>query len=445
MQDARRGQGRPASGFRGFRGVWRSHGYGTLLDVGRDGYHLYEETAASRLLVVEAPLAELAEHFVDVRVSPRKYAFSARRAAGVTRVRFRRLARMPGGAIGVDSPGARDPVFNFEVFWRTFAERYALFELRGVDWERTYRDHRPSVCADTSAADLFAVFVSMLRPLRDGHVELRSPGGRFNAGDTFALRERLAAEVGRHADDEGVTAEIAERRERLRAIIAEDYLSVRPRRAARGLVEWGRFDAATGYLRLAAMAGHSGRVGRPRDDQRAADAAMRRAMDDLRDLPRLVVDLRGNGGGYDGVALRIAGHLVDRTRLAFRKSARKGDRYGAEQRVLIEARERERFRGELFLLTSALTASAAEIFVLALMGRPRCTRIGEATQGILSDVMERHLPNGWSVNLSNELYRAADGELYEDRGIPPQVRIPFLDREQLAAGRDPMLDRVLGD
>jgi len=316
MQDARRGQGRPASGFRGFRGVWRSHGYGTLLDVGRDGYHLYEETAASRLLVVEAPLAELAEHFVDVRVSPRKYAFSARRAAGVTRVRFRRLARMPGGAIGVDSPGARDPVFNFEVFWRTFAERYALFELRGVDWERTYRDHRPSVCADTSAADLFAVFVSMLRPLRDGHVELRSPGGRFNAGDTFALRERLAAEVGRHADDEGVTAEIAERRERLRAIIAEDYLSVRPRRAARGLVEWGRFDAATGYLRLAAMAGHSGRVGRPRDDQRAADAAMRRAMDDLRDLPRLVVDLRGNGGGYDGVALRIAGHLVDRTRLA---------------------------------------------------------------------------------------------------------------------------------
>ena len=55
------------------------------------------------------------------------------------------------------------------------------------------------------------------------------------------------------------------------------------------------------------------------------------------------------------------------------------------------------------------------------------TRIGESTQGILSDMMQRHLPNGWKINLSNELYEAADGVLYEDCGIPPHVEIPFLD------------------
>jgi len=57
--------------------------------------------------------------------------------------------------------------------------------------------------------------------------------------------------------------------------------------------------------------------------------------------------------------------------------------------------------------------------------------------------MERHLPNGWRVSLSNELYRAVDGELYEDRGIPPDIAVPFLDRRSLDAGRDAMLDRVL--
>ena len=73
----------------------------------------------------------------------------------------------------------------------------------------------------------------------------------------------------------------------------------------------------------------------------------------------------------------------------------------------------------------------------------RLTRIGERTHGELSDVMERHLPNGWTVMLSNELYRAADGEIYEGRGVPPHVRIPFLRPEDVDAGRDPMLDRVL--
>jgi len=156
-----------------------------------------------------------------------------------------------------------------------------------------------------------------------------------------------------------------------------------------------------------------------------------------------VVDVRDNGGGYDGVSLRIAGYLIDRKRLAFTKSASKGEGFGARQSVFIEPRAAERYTGRIFLLTSGLTASAAEIFVLALLRHPRVTRIGEPTRGELSDVMERHLPNGWRVTLSNELYRASDGELYEDRGIPPHVELPFPHRRDVAAGRDPMLDHVL--
>jgi len=57
--------------------------------------------------------------------------------------------------------------------------------------------------------------------------------------------------------------------------------------------------------------------------------------------------------------------------------------------------------------------------------------------------MERHLPNGWRITLSNELYLASDGESYEDRGIPPHQSIPYLDGESLERGCDPMLDWVL--
>ena len=83
--------------------------------------------------------------------------------------------------------------------------------------------------------------------------------------------------------------------------------------------------------------------------------------------------------------------------------------------------------------------------MLALLQHPRITRIGEATRGMLSDAMERHLPNGWILSLSNELYSAYDGSLYEGSGVPPHVALPFLDRGDLEAGCDPMLDHALRD
>ena len=67
--------------------------------------------------------------------------------------------------------------------------------------------------------------------------------------------------------------------------------------------------------------------------------------------------------------------------------------------------------------------SAAEIFSLAMMALPNVTRIGTPTYGILSDSLEKQLPNGWSLGLSNEVYVAADGNLYEGRGIPPNIEV----------------------
>ncbi|WP_428264771.1 hypothetical protein [Haliangium sp.] len=39
------------------------------------------------------------------------------------------------------------------------------------------------------------------------------------------------------------------------------------------------------------------------------------------------------------------------------------------------------------------------------------------------------LPNGWLIGLSNEVYEAPDGAVYEAVGVPPAVEIPY-DPEQ---------------
>ena len=55
--------------------------------------------------------------------------------------------------------------------------------------------------------------------------------------------------------------------------------------------------------------------------------------------------------------------------------------------------------------------SAAETFTLALVDRtPHVTRIGENTQGVFCDLLERHLPNGWTFELPNAVYRSSNGK-----------------------------------
>lgn len=425
------------------QGVWRSRGYGKVLLIEADEFVVFEETAISCLKLFAGSLDELGQWYENLTVSPGQQTFSARRATGVTRIGFRRLKALPATVTDTQGRDKDDPVYNFEVFWHSFAEQYALFALKGVDWIQMYQRFRPRITADSDPEVLYGTLAAMLRPLRDGHVRLHTPWGHYNAGALPALYNRLGKELEEAGELRETTSYLGELRDWLREVIHQDYLGGEVRQGGNHLVEWGRLNGATGYLNIRAMSGQSGKVGHPAHDLAATHAVMNKVLAELGNLPNLVVDIRGNGGGYDGVALCFASYLMGRKRLAFTKSARCGDRFTGQQAIYVTPAVGDTYGGNLFVLTSELTASAAEIFVLALLQHPRLTLIGDPTLGILSDTLERHLPNGWHLTLSNEVYRAFDGEIYEDIGIPPHIRLPFLGRRGRDMGRDPMLDRVL--
>jgi C-terminal processing protease CtpA/Prc len=135
------------------------------------------------------------------------------------------------------------------------------------------------------------------------------------------------------------------------------------------------------------------------------------------------VDARFNGGGNDAVALRIMGSFTSERRLAFTKKAVEGAGFTDTQSVYFAPTVSTPFTGPVYYLQSGNTVSAAEIFTLAMMALPNATRIGTRTYGVLSDMLGKRLPNGWSFSLSNEIYLAVDGKLYEGLGIPPGVQI----------------------
>ncbi len=69
--------------------------------------------------------------------------------------------------------------------------------------------------------------------------------------------------------------------------------------------------------------------------------------------------------------------------------------------------------------------------------------IGQPTQGVFSDVMERELPNGMTAWLPNEEYLTDSGRTFDGTGIPPEVRVPVFTKEEFAAGRDSGFDRAV--
>jgi C-terminal processing protease CtpA/Prc len=87
--------------------------------------------------------------------------------------------------------------------------------------------------------------------------------------------------------------------------------------------------------------------------------------------------------------------------------------------------------------------SAAETFIEALMGRPNVTRIGESTQGVFCDSLDRHLPNRWSFSLPNAVYLTKEGRAFDVTGIPPDIELPVFADADVADRKDPALEKAL--
>ena len=81
---------------------------------------------------------------------------------------------------------------------------------------------------------------------------------------------------------------------------------------------------------------------------------------------------------------------------------------------------------------------------MALMGRqPEICRIGENTQGVFSDVLDRRLPNGWRLVLPNEIYVTAAGKSFDMGGVPPDVKVPGFSRKDFSREHDSALEKAL--
>lgn len=341
---------------------------------------------------------------------------------------FRRADERPACA----TPGLREPCIPpgaiFDLIWRSFDHFYIGFEARGIDWGalRSEYEHRATEARD--ADELFDVLAEMLAELRDGHVSVTLADRTANAGRP-RLRERLRTAWG--AEGTGITesAFVSAWHQGVRTSVYEVLDPTSLRSAAAGALEWGTIGTDVGYLRINRFSGFSDEP-IPREQQiELLDAAVAAAIGDLDQTGFLVLDVALNGGGNDAAAMTVASHFADRTREAvIYDYAHEGPR------VTRLTPADSVYQRPVLLLTSEVTASAAEVFVLAIRSLPHVTHVGERTRGGISSLLPKPFPGGFLVTISYERVRDANGREFEGVGIPPDVPITLFPDSDLHGG-----------
>ena len=101
------------------------------------------------------------------------------------------------------------------------------------------------------------------------------------------------------------------------------------------------------------------------------------------------------------------------------------------------------FSGNVFVLTSQQTGSAAEAFIYAIKIGNQAQLIGENTRGILAGPSPKTLANGWIAMVPNRVISSPSGEILESVGFAPDTQLPAFTLSDINQKIDGVLEHLL--
>ncbi|MGE0481242.1 MAG: S41 family peptidase [Phycisphaerae bacterium] len=286
-------------------------------------------------------------------------------------------------------------------------EKYSYRDLRKVNWKEAFDNAAKKLEAAETPAQFAREAARVLGAARDVHLWLEAGPARF-----ATYERRYAANY-----DLGLLMKLV------------------PDWKERGAnVRSGRFDDGIGYIQI---------LGWPTERHEALEPALA-ALDELRDAPALVIDVRANGGGDESIAKRFAGRFVTQ-RAVYSKNvyrdASKPEGFTSPGFDRVVEPIAPAYAGRVAVLIGPAVLSSNESFVLMMKTSPKVVLVGAATGGSSGNPKPTKLGNGVTVWLPSWKDLMPDGTLLEGRGVSPDVRVDG--RAAVFEKSDPVLDAAL--
>lgn len=384
-------------------------------------------------------------------------------------------------SLAVTSALCAQPSLNLAAFdqvWTTIRDTHWQKDAPGgLDWNAMRAEYRPRVEAAKSSDEARAAMQEMLRRLKQTHFGIvggYSPADDEGGSGTTGIDLRVldgevvvtSVDPGSPAERAGVRPGWVVRSARGRALAIPPLPELQLTRAmlARvsgpigGFIEIV-FDKATLTLDLVSPRGTLAEFGNlPAsrvwyEDRRIGETAYVR-FNLFLDIPRiipsfdrtlkacmpcdgLIVDLRGNPGGIGGMAMGMAGFLIDKP------NQRLGTMFMREATLNFVVNPRPPVFGRpVAILLDGTSASTAEILAGGLQDLGRARIFGTRSAAAALPSILTTLPNGDGFQYAIAGYMSQSGKALEGEGVTPDVEVK-LTRDGLLAGHDAVLEAAL--
>ncbi len=303
----------------------------------------------------------------------------------------------------------KSPVSTFDYLWTQIDQRYALFDVKDVDWQQMYDSLRCQVSNDIPDDSLFAVLRKLLNSLDDGHVDL------WGNSDVASSETIFLQRYGSSNFDLNTVA---------LTYLRSDH------HTTGGMIYNTIADGQVLYIRYSSFSNS------------ATTAQFEKIISRYPEIKGVVFDIRQNPGGVIQNEWNLMTLLPNKGQLLYTTQTKNGPAHNDfnEPRTVFAPSNgsHKPLLLPLVLLIDRGCYSAASSFALCLKSYDNVTVMGDTTAGGLSIPTGAALPNGWYYRFGISRTLAPDGINYEN-GVPPD-QLVLLDPAALAVSRDNIID-----
>lgn len=350
----------------------------------------------------------------------------------------------------------------FETFWHAMNDSYVFWDIDPTDWDKVYEDYLPrfrelDALETVETATLQKLFTEICSNLIDHHffLEIVNPKPPREEEDITIWAQPGGDEVANRDYSHSI-------------ISKEDLL-----KCLDGYKTAGRIsDLVTGqngemfasscnidngiiYLYLSSFSILGVNPDIPEDTVMEAIDNYRRLVLETPEVKGVIIDVRGNGGGYlADMEFTLAPLIGEEVLIGYTRAKEGLGRldYGPwVPSILVPAEQHREINSPIVALADINSVSMAEMTCMAVSAFPNGCVVGERTFGGTGPLVGDYSfyysgqvdnARGMRIYTSSAMMKDAQGVIHEGVGVTPDIEIRF-DQEAMSAGTDRQLDRAI--